>query len=675
VMKRNSARTGTRDLTTNLFVTLALAALFTLINPNFIDKYNLISIGQNLAPYALLSLGVMMPISMGGTDLSVGALCIGSAVVAGKLYSLGMPLWATIPVMLAFGTLIGLLNGFLIAKQKMAPFIVTLGSMMFVRGITAIFAGTASVLYPTGSWFNNLFSSYRGIPVSFVWILLSACVIYFIYRKTKLGRYWVSIGSSEKATRISGIDVDQYKMIAYAASGLMAGLAGVMWTASFATITVATGNGMELDAIAGVYIGGTSAAGGLANVFGSVLGSVMLVVIRSGLNFALAKLNIPINSTYVTYVISGIIVILAVRGEATGRVRGKKKCALFENPKTKRIALSVCSVLLCAFLVLTNLGVFFGEKEAETAAERKLCLLMKSEGPAYWDSVIAGAKAAGEKYGYEILCRGPEGEDSSYLPRQLELMGTLLAEEPAAMAIATIANGFTESLEKGYDLGIPMIQFDSGLYAEDAEAIKDSEKNPLLTWVKASNYSNSNLVAEHAFELLHDEIAQSDGYVVGAIQHEITVAAEARTSGFVDRFEELAESDPETAGKVTVITEIKPSQENNAYKQALEFLYEKDVDLVFMGSEFVVNQVADAVKASGGKYDGLKFVGFDAGEKQIEWMKEENSQLIGSVSQDPYNLGYLTVETMVKILDGEEVGEEITVPGLWYDKTNVDELR
>jgi len=102
-----SPRRNTRDLSLIIFITLALSYVFALINPNFIDKYNLISIGQNLAPYALLALGVLMPISMGGTDLSIGAVCIGAAVVAGKLYSLGMPLWACIPVMIIFGGLIG----------------------------------------------------------------------------------------------------------------------------------------------------------------------------------------------------------------------------------------------------------------------------------------------------------------------------------------------------------------------------------------------------------------------------------------------------------------------------------------------------------------------------------------------------------------------------------------
>ena len=130
--------------------------------------------------------------------------------------------------------------------------------------------------------------------------------------KNKTGRYILAIGSNEEATRLSGINTDKYKMIAYIISGCFAGIAAIFWSSSFVTVATATGNGMELDAIAGVYIGGTSATGGVASVGGSVTGALMLVVIRSGLNFVLALFNINVNSTYVTYVLTGFIVVLAV---------------------------------------------------------------------------------------------------------------------------------------------------------------------------------------------------------------------------------------------------------------------------------------------------------------------------------------------------------------------------
>lgn len=668
-----SPRRSTRDLGMNIFITLLLAVVFTVINPNFVKGYNLVSMGQSLAPYAFMSLGILFPVSMGGIDLSVGAVCIGSAVLAGKFYELGMPLWCVIPVMMLFGLIIGLLNGTIIAKYNIQPFIVTLGTMMFVRGFTAIIAAEPTVLYPANCWYNQLFSNFNGFPMGIVWVLLFSFAVYFIFRKTKYGRYFISIGSNELSTRISGVDTEKYKCLGYALSGLMAGIAGIFWTASFATVTVATGNGMELDAVAGVYIGGTAALGGMANVWGTLIGAIMLVVVRSGLNFSLARLNISINSTYVTYVISGIIVVVAVLIE---RMRdggiGKKKGKAGENGKVAlKLVSAGLSVVMLVFLVLVSCGAINLDNTASKEEQKTICVLMKSEGVDFWDSVKEGAVDAGKENNYRIVCRGTESEDPSFLPKQLEIAESLLSEKPVGIALATIADGFTDYLAKLKDNGIPAIQFDSGLYQKDVEAVTEAGKNPLVAYVKADTYANSALAAEKTFEAIKDDIAAADEYIIGIIQHENSETATLRAKGFEDKIKELAEADPQTQGKVTVITEIKPSQMNNAYMDALNFLYEKNARTVFGTNLLVSQQVFDAIQAAGNKYDGMKFAAYDTGDKVFEWMKNDyKAELIGAVDQNPYMIGKLTVETIAKISNGEQIDEEVIVPGIWYDKTN-----
>lgn len=292
---------------------LVLVILFYLLNPNFLNEYNIISMAQSLAPYAILGLGVTFAIATGGIDLSIGTVCIASSVVAGKLYTDGLiPLWSTIPVMILIGGLFGLINGLLIAKLKLPAFIATLGTMMVSRGLSAIIVNAPNVFYPTGTWFNSLFSNNNGFPSGILWVLGFMVICMYIMYKNRVGRYILSIGSNEEATRLSGINTDKYKIMAYVLTGLGAGIAAVFWSSSFVTVASATGSGMELDAIAGVYIGGTSAAGGVASVGGSVIGAAMLVVIRSGLNFVLAKYNVSVNSTYVTYVLTGVIVVFSV---------------------------------------------------------------------------------------------------------------------------------------------------------------------------------------------------------------------------------------------------------------------------------------------------------------------------------------------------------------------------
>ena len=296
-----------------LLALIALIAVFYILNPNFLKVYNIVSMAQSLAPYAILALGVTFVIATGGIDLSIGTVCIASAVVAGHLYTLKIvPLWAVIPIMIVIGGVFGLINGLLIAKLKVPAFIATLGTMMLSRGLSAIIVKVPNIFYPTGSWYNKLFSNYNKFPVGLIWVVGFMLICMYLMYKNKTGRYILAIGSNEEATRLSGINTDKYKMLAYVFSGIGAGIAAIFWSASFTTAAAATGNGYELDAIAGVYIGGTSAAGGVASVAGSVIGSVMLVVIRSGLNFVLARFNVNINATYVTYVLTGIIVVAAV---------------------------------------------------------------------------------------------------------------------------------------------------------------------------------------------------------------------------------------------------------------------------------------------------------------------------------------------------------------------------
>lgn len=312
---------------------IVLIVIFTLLNTSFIDKYNIVSMAQSLAPYAIMSLGVTFVIATGGIDLSIGTVCIAAATVAGKLFMSGWDIWTTIPIMITIGALFGLINGLLVAKLKLPAFIATLGTMMFARGLSAIIVSVPNIFYPTGTWFNSVFSNANGIPVGFFWVIGFALICAYLMYKCKLGRYILSIGSNEEATRLSGINTDFYKMMAYVISGLGAGIAAIFWAASFTTVASATGNGMELDAIAGVYIGGTSAAGGIASVSGSVIGSAMLVVIRSGLNFVLAKFNLNVNSTYVTFVLTGIIVVVAVLMDVIKNKNANKVKKVKNNPQ------------------------------------------------------------------------------------------------------------------------------------------------------------------------------------------------------------------------------------------------------------------------------------------------------------------------------------------------------
>ena len=328
-----------------ILAAVALFAVFTMINPNFASKGNVLNMAKSLAPYAILSLGVTFVIATGGIDLSIGTVLFGSAVLAGALCKTGVTaeegtLWLTIPIILVTGVIFGLINGFLVAKCKIAPFIATLGSMLFSRGLTAVIAeairGTSSAIkYPSTGWFQKVFTNFNGFPIGLVWVLVLTIICMVVMYKTKVGRYILAIGSNEEAARLSGIDTDKYKIIAYVICGTFASLAALFYVAANPSLNLAAGNGMELDAVAGVYIGGTSTTGGSATILGTILGSIILVIIRQGLNLAMAG-GVGISATNITYAVTGVIVVGAVMLDVLKKKNAAKvKIPVETEKKTK----------------------------------------------------------------------------------------------------------------------------------------------------------------------------------------------------------------------------------------------------------------------------------------------------------------------------------------------------
>ena len=321
LLKAKSLLSGGKQNFVIILAAIVLFLVFTLINPGFASSGNMLTMTKSLVPYAILALGVTFVIATGGIDLSIGTVCIGSAVLAGSICKTGVSadegvLWLTIPVILVTSLAFGVVNGLLVAKCKIAPFIATLGTMLVSRGLTAVIAEasrgmSSAVKYPSTGWFQKVFTNLNGFPIGLVWVLGLTIICMIVMYKTKVGRYILAIGSNEEAARLSGINVDKYKIIAYAIGGTFAGMAALFYVAANPSLNIASGNGMELDAIAGVYIGGTSTTGGSASVVGTILGSLILVIIRQGLNLAMSG-GSSVSATNITYAVTGVIVVGAV---------------------------------------------------------------------------------------------------------------------------------------------------------------------------------------------------------------------------------------------------------------------------------------------------------------------------------------------------------------------------
>jgi ribose/xylose/arabinose/galactoside ABC-type transport system permease subunit len=289
-----------------LLVLLLVCITLSIISPQFLTVPNLTIIVTQISINALLAFGVTFVIITGGIDLSLGSMVAVAGVLAAlTAHSDAFPVIVPIVVGLFSGVLMGLFNGFVITKSKIAPFIVTLGTMTIARGLALIFSKGRPISNLSDS-FNfigggNLF----GIPVPIIILIIVFIICTTLLNKTVLGRYIYAVGGNEQAARASGININQVKLAVYAICGLLAGLAGIILTARVTTGQPNAGAGFELDAIAAAVIGGTSTTGGKGTIAGTLVGVLLIGVINNGLDL----LNV---SSYYQLVVMGAIIIGAV---------------------------------------------------------------------------------------------------------------------------------------------------------------------------------------------------------------------------------------------------------------------------------------------------------------------------------------------------------------------------
>ncbi|MDD2970689.1 MAG: ABC transporter permease [Lachnospiraceae bacterium] len=296
-----------------IIVLLVLFGFFCIMSPAFRNYSTILSIFDYSYYITFMAIGVTFALITGGVDLSIGTGMICYGLIGGYLITQkGMPVVVGIIVTILVAMLIGTLNGVLVAILNLPPFIATLGTMMLVRGLGSIITGGISITWPpAGSeqgWFRSIFKISIGegkFPIGFIWVILIVVIMSLILNKSKIGRYIIAIGSNKEATRLSGVNVIKYHMIAYIISGFFTGLAAVAYAATFQAVAPGTGAGLELDAIGGAIIGGTSMTGGSGSIVGTLLGVFIMSMLKTGLPFIGLQANWQ-------QIITGLILIGAV---------------------------------------------------------------------------------------------------------------------------------------------------------------------------------------------------------------------------------------------------------------------------------------------------------------------------------------------------------------------------
>ena len=289
------------------FALLALFIIMSLLTPAFLKPANLMNVVRQISTIGIVAVGMTFVIITGGIDLSVGSVVACSAVFATSYATKAVPfpLITAILMGIMIGVVFGAFNGFFVAKMKVAPFIVTLATLTIARGAALMYTDGAAVFGLTDE-FNFIGEGYLGpIPIP---ILIFVCVIIvgiFLLNFTKFGRHIFAIGGNEHSAIVSGVNVVWVKFSAYIITGVCAAIAAIVLSARTETGQPAGAEGYELDAIAAVVIGGSSLAGGVGSIIGTVVGMLIIGIVTNGLEL----MNV---SSYMQKIVKGVIILVAV---------------------------------------------------------------------------------------------------------------------------------------------------------------------------------------------------------------------------------------------------------------------------------------------------------------------------------------------------------------------------
>ena len=338
----------------------------------------------------------------------------------------------------------------------------------------------------------------------------------------------------------------------------------------------------------------------------------------------------------------------------------------------KLIAALLALVMVFALCACSEGDTNDGTASNSGDSKGTIAVIAKGETHAFWQAVKAGAEAAGKEKGYDVTFRGPTAESEEYVGSQREMVQAALNNETTkAIVLATIGLGFADELTSAYDKGLPVVEFDSGLYSGGADLTEG--KDPTIGSVATNNKMAGGVVAENFYAYLKAQNVLVDGYKVGVIQHDSTSTGIDRAEGFIEKMNELATAD----GITLEINRQEKTNNTGEYKLALTALYDWGAQSIFMTNEGVVNEVYPEISDNAATYKDILFCGFDAGTNQYNWIKDAGASyalLVGSVAQDSYSIGYEAVMLAIAKLEGGTVADK-GIGGQWYTAENIDALK
>ncbi|WP_328831321.1 substrate-binding domain-containing protein [Streptomyces sp. NBC_00252] len=616
-------------LTALIVLVIAMSAL----SGDFLTTDNLLNVGVQAAVTAILAFGVTFVIVSAGIDLSVGSVAALSAtVLAWSATQHGVPVVLAVILAIATGIAAGLVNGFLIAYGKLPPFIATLAMLSVARGLSLVISQGSPIAFPDSV--SHLGDTLGGwLPVPVLVMIAMGLVAAFVLGRTYIGRSMYAIGGNEEAARLSGLRVSKQKLAIYALSGVFAAAAGIVLASRLSSAQPQAADGYELDAIAAVVIGGASLAGGTGKASGTLIGALILAVLRNGLNL----LSV---SAFWQQVVIGVVIALAVLLDTVRRKAGATPVSGAGGGGRGKQATTyaLAAVVTVAIVGATS----FLHNDSSTSTKPKLGLSLSTLNNPFFVQIRSGAQAEAKKLGLDLTVTDAQN-DASQQANQLQ---NFTSSNYGAIIVNPVDSDAASNSVKAADKAkIPVIAVDRGV-----------NKAAVDTLVASDNIAGGELAAKTVAEKL------------GGTGKIVILQGQAGTSAARERAEGFAKGLKAYPG-IKVLAQQPADFDRTKGLDVMSNLLQAhpDVQGVIAAND---EMALGAIKALGSKAGkSVSVVGFDGTPDGLTAVKK--GTLYASVAQQPSQLGKIAVDNALRAAQGKKVETTVKVPVKVVTKDNV----
>jgi len=640
-----------------LAAALALeVAIFAVVAPRFLSIGNFFEVTRFSVELGLLAIALTPVLVTGGIDLSVGSMLGLAAVLLGAFHRDGhVPIWAAVALAITIGLAGGALNAFLIVVVKLPPLIVTLATLSLFRGIAEGLTGGAVnyTAFPERFLFLGQGYLFGVIPAQLPLFIAIAAGYALLLHRTVVGRAWYAIGFAGEGARYAGIPAGRRLALAYLLSGLIAGVAAVIYVAHVGQARSDAGSGYELDAIAAAVLGGTSVFGGRGSIGGTLLGLFALSVLQNGLHLAALPSEL-------TGVVTGVLLLATIaidhhRRRDRSRWRADPAAVSGEEWSVKNSQVAVlCGAVLAGSLLVAGTNVWLvrsltkntaraDASPTDTAKRLVIAMMPKAKGDPYFVSCRAGAEEAARELNVELIWDGPTNLDAA---RQNGMVENWITRSVDAIAVAVENKaGISTVLRKARSRGITVLTWDA-----DAEPdARDFFVN------QATAEGIANALTDEAARLLHGrgEFAIVTGALSAANQNEWIAFIRKRLQAYPD----------------LKLADIRPSDDDRdkafAETQTVLKVF-PSVKLMMAISAPAVPGAAEAVRQA--RRTDVSVIGLSLPNMNKPYVHDGIVQTV--VLWNTRDLGYLAVHAAVLAVKGR-----MPVPGGEIDAGRLNRIR